>query len=345
MKKSVTIRDVARHAGVSIASVSYLLNGKTDRCGTETRQRIEASMAELGFEPDFTARSLSQGRNFLIGLILPLTRHEDLSTSLLRDNPFYGEFYDALAQISSPAGFDIMLRGYEHPEDAMPWVRKRKLDGIISLGAAPPEGFHGIDDIPLVLVDCLRPTGRAWPLVRTNDIAASAAATDSLLDLGHRNIAFISGEKAPSYVNRDRYAGFSGSLSKRGLSCPARLVIEDSVSFEGGYRAAIRLLEEGGDFSAAFCAADVMAFGFIRALQDRGVAVPRECAVMGFDDISNCRHFRPLLSTVRQDIGEKGRQTAELLLDTMDGGDGVGREILIPFEIMNRESTKAWGKG
>ncbi len=339
-KQAVTIKDVAKRAGVSIAAVSYVLNGKTGRCGPETLERIRAAVDDLGYEPDYAARSLVLGRSRIVGLVLPLTRHHDRSTSLLRDNPFYGEFYDGLTMVASEGGFDIIVTGLEDPAEAESWARRRGLDGLIFLGMAPSDGSPSLADLPVVLVDAARPLNRGeWPCVFTDDEAASRDAVSRLIALGHRDIAFVSGSRDGSLVNQARWQGYRQAILTAGIAGVPALAVEEPCSFEGGALAARRLLEGGIPFSAVFCAADVMAFGLIRALADEGLSVPGRISVMGFDDLSTCRHFVPLLSTVRQGIEEKGRRAMTVLVGLMAGESPERLDIPVPHEVVMREST------
>ena len=340
-KKNVTIRDVARKAGVSIATVSYALNGKTGRFSAETLDTIRTVMDELGYEPDFTARSLARGKNMLLGLMLPLTGPLSSPNYLLRDNPFYNEFTDAIMEVAGERGYDIIVRGLSSADESLPWIQKRRPDGIIYLGFFPDVEERKLvqSGMPVVLVDTKPDVNPRFPRVCTDEYAAARCAVDSLIAHGHRRIALLSGKVEENYINSQRRRAYVDSLSDAGVHADESLIVDSTISFDGGYRGGLALLERGLDCTAAFCMADIMALGLMSCMREHDVAVPGRLSVMGYDDIGLCRYFVPSLSTVRQDIRMKGMEAARMLIAEIEDGARSPGPRVIPHSLQLRKTV------
>ena len=340
-KKKVTIRDIAERCGVSTATVSYVINGKSSRYSAETLDKIHAVMKDAGYEPDFTARSLACGKTRLLGLILPLQEKADRSSTLLRDNPFYSELADAIMEVAAVKGYDLIISGLRTAEESLPWIRRRKPDGLIYLGFFPEDEKEILSSsrIPVVLIDSETGVGAGYWHIRTDERQAACDAVTALIQDGHSRIAFVSGPIGHSRINALRRAGWADALTTAGYEPVDSSIYEFPVSFDGGRQAAHSLLENGLKETAVFCVADIMAFGLMRALSECGVAVPERISVMGFDDIDLCRYFLPGLTTVRQDIGSKGREAARILIDSIEGLGITPDTIYIRHSILRRGTT------
>ncbi len=340
--KKITIRDIAALAGVSIATVSYVLNGKSQRYSPETLERIRRVMRESGYEPDFTARSLARGKTRLLGLILPLSGGHARSSALLRDNPFYTELADGIMEVASEKKYDLIISGMESGDEAITWIRRRKPDGLIYLGFFPESEEADLKRIglPVVLIDSEPGIAAGYFHVRTDEAQAGYDAVAALISHGHRRIALVSGPTANSRINSLRRSAWEKALLDAGLSIDKKLIFEQPVSFEGGYLAARDMLAADLPCTAVFCVADIMAFGLIRSLNVAGVDVPGRLSVIGFDDIGLCRYFVPALSTVRQDIALKGREAARLLIGAIEGSGETGDTLYIPHSLQLRDTIR-----
>src|SRR4051794_31360148 len=271
-----TMNDVARHANVSIATVSHVING-TRFVSAERVERVQLAMTELGYTPDATARSLRVGRTDTLGLVVP-----DNS------NPFFA----ALARWIEEAGFEagyttILANSNERPDREHRYVStlvSKRVDGLI---LSPSRGDHSTlarllhhAQIPVVVVDRDAALPNADVVLYDNE-GGSYEATRYLIGLGHESIGCIAGPADASSAT-ERVTGFRRAIEQEGLRLPERAVVEADFHFSGGREAVARLLDSGERYTALFAANDLMAAGAIRELEARGISVPGDMSVMGF---------------------------------------------------------------
>jgi LacI family transcriptional regulator len=326
--------NVARLANVSIATVSHVING-TRFVSAERVERVHAAMQELGYTPDATARSLRVGRTDTIGLVIPDT-----------SNPFFA----ALARWIEEAGFEsgyttILANSDERPDREHRYVStlvSKRVDGLI---LAPSRGDHGAltkllenARMHVVVVD----RDAALPnadVVLYDNAGGSHAATRHLIELGHTCIGCIAGP-ADATSAAERVKGFRQAIAEAGLSLPDHAVVEADFHFSGGREATARLLATGEPFTALFAGNDLMAAGAIRALAERGIAVPRDVSVIGFDDAPLAEMISPALTTMRQPLQDMAHAAVSVLLARITGSNGgpPTRRIL-PTSLVVREST------
>ena len=329
-----TMNDVARVANVSIATVSHVING-TRFVSAERVERVQAAMKELGYTPDATARSLRVGRTDTIGLVIP-----DNS------NPFFA----ALARYIEEAGFEagyttILANSNERPDREHRYVAtlvSKRVDGLI---LSPSRGDHSTLSrllqnarIPVVVVDREAELPDA-DFVLYDNAGGSYEATRYLLDIGHTSIGCVAGP-ADATSATERVAGFRRALAEAGITLPDHAVVEADFHFNGGREATARLLEGGERFTALFAANDLMAAGVIRELADRGIDVPQDMSVIGFDDAPLAEMISPSLTTMRQPLHDMAHAAVSMLLSRVSSGDGGApvRKVL-PVSLVVREST------
>src|SRR4051794_6864470 len=284
-----TMNDVARVANVSIATVSHVING-TRFVSAERVERVHSAMQELGYTPDATARSLRVGRTDTLGLVVP-----DNS------NPFFA----ALARGIEEAGFDagyttILANSNERPDREHRYVStlvSKRVDGLI---LAPSRGDHGTlarllhnAGIPVVVVDRDAALPNADVVLYDNE-GGSHEATSYLIGLGHVSIGCVAGP-ADATSAAERVDGFRRALAAAALPLREHSVVEGDFLFEGGREATARLLATGEKFPALVAGNDLMAAGAIRELAARGISVPRDMSVIGFDDAPLAQMVSPAL--------------------------------------------------
>jgi LacI family transcriptional regulator len=329
----VTIKDVSRASGVSIKTVSRVLN-KERYVGTETRARVEAAVAELNFRPSMAARSLAGKRSFQIALIC--------------DNPSPYYVYEMQSGIRDRCALDgvrMIAQPYDRNsptllDDIENLVEATHVDGLI---LTPP-----VSDYPAVL-DLLDKRGVRFvrvspgsavelaPSTFIDNEAAAAAMTAHLLGLGHRRIGFIAGH--PSYATSgQRMQGYATALGKAGIALDPVLVREGSYDFASGAAAAEELLALDPPPTAIFASSDDMAAGALTAAHRRGLSVPAQLSVAGFDDTALAGFVWPPLTTIRQPTRTMAYEAADLLLGAVDA-PVERREVA--FELVVRESTGA----
>jgi len=327
-----TMNDVARQANVSIATVSHVING-TRFVSAERVERVHVAMRELGYTPDATARSLRVGRTDTIGLVVP-----DNS------NPFFA----ALARWIEEAGFEsgyttILANSNERPDREHRYVStlvSKRVDGLI---LSPSRGDHSTltrlllsANIPVVVVDRDAALPNADVVLYDNE-GGSEEATRYLLELGHTRIGCVAGPADASSAT-ERVRGFRNAIAEAGL--PAQPVVEADFHFSGGREATARLLERGADFTALFAANDLMAAGAVRELHSRGISVPGDVSVIGFDDAPLAEMISPALTTMRQPLQEMAQAAVSLLLSRLtDADSGQPTRRVLPTTLVIREST------
>jgi len=335
----VTIKDVARSAGVSIATVSNVLNG-TGRVSADTVRTVRRAILELKFSPSQAARNLKDKKSRLIAVIVPL-----LHKGFLHDNPFYWQLVGGIEEGARAHRLHIMLVGAD-PEESYSFVKERHLDGLIVIGAF--EGSEALERIvqwgvPSVFVDSYLADPNVCQIL-SDDEKGGYLGTNHLIDLGHRNIALLTGEIEPNGVHEARFLGYRRALKEAGIGYRPAWAVEEPPTMEGGARSVPRILALQG-VSAVFATSDVAAMGLLSGLSERGLSVPRDLSVAGFDDLPYSRFTTPPLTTVAQDIGLKGMEAVRLLQAHMDNKEPPYRKKLIPVELKARQSTRFLAEG
>lgn len=322
-----TIRDVAKHAELSVATVSRALNG-FQNVSEQARERIAAAVAALGYVPHAGARSLSLARNNAIGVVLPDLHGE-----------FFSEIVRGMDRLASRRGYMLLLSnlhaGGDQAASALRAMRGR-VDGLVilaphlkqeELARALPTG------IPAVLVNtCGHIEGQ--PEIHLDNAAGAAAVVDHLVALGRRRLVHITGPQ-DNVDAQERASAFAAAAALNGVEFE---IVGGDFEEESGAAAVQTLLGNGLQFDGIFAANDNMAIGALEALTDAGLRVPEDVAVAGFDDIPLARHLG--LTTVRVRIAELGERAFQLLAEALDGKTSGGNEMHRP-ELVVRATTLA----
>lgn len=335
-----TIQDLARAAGVSVATVSKALNNYPD-VGDETRRRIVALAQEMGFQPSRAALTLVTGRSHLVGVFY-LQEYQ----SGVMFHPFFTEVFIGFKRMVGQAGYDLYSFTSRHEErerfSFVQLCRHHRLDGIVLMGvdSADPQ-VHDLahSGIPCMSIDNDLISTRAGYVISDN-VGGAMQAMHHLFSLGHRKIAFING-MLRSRPGHDRFIGYRQALDSVGLPYRQDYVLHSDFTAENGYAGMRQLLDLADPPTAVFCAADTMAFGAIRALHEAGLRVPQDVAVVGFDDIEMASLFIPALTTVRQDKDGLGSLAGEALVRMIEEPGFVPPGTVVPTQLIIRESCGA----
>lgn len=329
----VTIADIARECGVSKMTVSNVLNGRDGRVSAATRDRVREAAASLNYQPSAAARSLSVSRSEIVALVYYAAAEGDLGLSNPHDAMLLGE----IERHVSGAGKHLMIHAATDAADTARRLRSWNVDGAVFLGvlADEVEQLRSHQDVPMVFIDAYSDAGIST--VGIDDARGSYDATRLLLDAGHRSIAFVGPGAASEGVINARFSGFTRAVVDAGLD-PADARVIANLTFGDAEAAADDLLAHPRRFTAAVVTADILAVGLIKAFARRGIQVPSEFSLVGFDDLPIAEMVTPALSTVRQDIAEKARAAVELLMDQLDGRREPRRITLDPL-LVNRESV------
>lgn len=329
----VTIRDVADNAGVAISTASYALNGKGN-LSEKTRRRVLAVAHQLGYVPNMNARGTKTGHGFLLGILLRETSH-----------PLVLQLIEGIDQTAFEHGYTVAfyITGHQETRErrVLDQLRGRQVSGVIVADwrdKNPRELAYPVH-LPVVYTNHRSYTGPA-SCVLVDNFQGGYLATRHLVALGHRNIAYIGGpHDRPS--NRDRYAGYCRALEESNLALQKRLVKSNpKYQFQCGYTSMQHLLDNRG-FTAAFAGNDELAMGAITACIERGVHVPRDVAVVGYDGTSIGNNFRPSLTSVQLPLRQVGRTAARLLIEAIQEKSQVGVHVQVPCRLLVRGSCGA----
>lgn len=349
VRKQVSVRDVAGEAGVSPATVSYILNDTPGLSFTpETRQRVLAAAEKLHYVANQAAKTLGSGRaegivqSKLIGVVIPQTENKRKESHIMFGNPFYGTFLSAVELEARRAGYQLILSGTNPGQSYIDIAKSRTLDGVIILGAYPSddEAEYKKYKIPAVLVDCYGSGDSFFYSVRTDDRLGGYLATKYLIEQGHHRIAIVTGELKAHGVNSERYQGYLDALCEAGLTPAHDDVFEGLVGYDHGLEVAEELARTRRDITALFASADITAIGLINGLHAAGLRVPEDVSVIGFDDVEYAKMCYPGLTTMRQNIMEKGRQAARLMIEAVQDHSLPREERIIPMELIERGTVK-----
>jgi LacI family transcriptional regulator len=328
-KALVTLEMVAQLAGVSPSTVSRILNGTAVVSGLK-KKAVDDAIAKLGFVPNPVARGLAGGRTFSVGVITQAI-----------DSPFYGAALRGIEDELDPVGYSaLFVSGHWNAAveaRCVDVLRSRRVDGIIVLtGRLTDQALRTCaKNIPVVVTGrTLQAPGLA--ALNFNNFAGGQLATRHLIELGHRQIAFISGDsEQPDGVERLR--GYRAALEAAGIAYDPALVVPGAFTEASGVLAVDRLLEARQRFTAIFAANDQMAFGAGLALYRHSIRVPQDVSLVGFDDLLTSLHVIPPLTTVHQSAYEQGRVAAAAMLQLLAGGKPK-LELPAP-RLIERESS------
>ena len=340
MEDKVTMKDVAKRAGVSVATVSNILNHMENKAKEATRRKVYKAAKELSYQIDMTARFLSTGKSKLIGIFLPEVYEIGVPSSVLKDNPFFSEMISGIEYVARMNGYDIVVTCIRLSRHVKELVTKRTLDGIAVLGSFDAAFWEELKmlDIPKVLIDSYEYDQQDYSNVGTDDEMGAYLATKHLITMNHKKIALVTGKLVESDVNRYRYQGFLRALNEENIPMEQCPIIYTDVNFKGGITAAQTILYSHPEVTAAFAVADILALGIIKLYHQIGKSIPRDLSLIGFDDLSICQYTFPGLSTVRQDINKKGMEVANLLIHKITGG-GEAANVTLPVELVLRQTV------
>ncbi len=340
-KNKPTSVDIAHLAGVSQPTVSRALRD-SPLVSLETRQRVQKIARELNYKVDVNARNLrSQTTNTLALLLF----EESSGESQAFINPFFLSMLGSITRATANQGYDLLISFQQLSDDwNAEYEDANKADGIIFLGYGDytsyikriskldEAGAHFVTWGPVI-------ENQPGLFVGCDNEQGGFLAADHLLTLGHKNIAFLGNESKDDPELRDRYAGYRRAHEKHSIKVQEPLHFRANFSEESGYKAANELLDSGVEFSGIFCASDLIAIGAIKALRQRGIRVPLDKAIVGFDDIPTAEHLSPALSTIRQDTFEAGKELVDSVIRSIN--EEPVQSVLLPTKLIVRDSCGA----
>ena len=330
-----TIDELAALSGVSRATVSRVLNGGS--VSEKTRLRVQTVLGETNYRPNAAARSLASGRSNVVGVVMHIDSH------LLFQDPYFGQLMQGMstALADRSAGMMLWLGNRSKEETLGTIVSTGLLDGVVvtanDLDDPLVDGLLA-SSLPTVLVGH-RKADRTASYVDVDNVHAADTMTAHLVSIGRTRIGYITG--SPHNVAAvDRLAGYRRAMQRAGLA-DEDLIVEGDFNAPSGVAGAATLLERGVD--AIFCANDATALGALETIHARGIRVPEDVALAGFDDLEFAAHLDPPLTTVRQGVREQGAEAVSNLFQLIEDRSGSPRRVLLPTELVIRQSTVGGG--
>ncbi|EMT39121.1 LacI family DNA-binding transcriptional regulator [Thermoanaerobacter thermohydrosulfuricus] len=329
-----TIRDVAKLAGVSTATVSRVLN-EQGGVNSETKQKVLDAIKKLNYKPNTIAKNFRQNKTDTIIVVIP-----DIT------NTFFSKILLGMQDVANANGYNVLLCNTNNDvEKELEYIRfteRRGADGIIFLTARV--NYTNILELTKtcpVVVACEYIDNLDIPTVSINNFKAAYEATEYLIKLGHKKIAYINGPEG-IVLSRDRLRGYKAALERYGIEIDEKLIFEGDFYYESGYKHAKQILEN--EATAVFTASDDMAAGFIRYCIDNNIKVPEEVSVVGFDNIKLASIIKPELTTIAQPMYEIGTTAMDMLIKLIKGEEVEKRNIVLEHQLIVRESCMPYEK-
>ena len=331
---NVTIIDVAREAGVSNSTVSRVVNN-SDLVKPETREKVLNAMMRLGYVVNQQARSLRGGRSQVVGLLVP-----DVG------NSYIGEIIRGIDTELAANQYDLMLytthRRKTKESTYVATITRGLTDGLLLLLPTNVQAYMDslqAQQFPHVLIDYQAVDNSQTSTIQSTNWQGAYDATQYLIGLGHRRIGYIIGLKEMQ-CSLDRLDGYRAALANHNIPFDPALIYEGDFYLPEGFEAASTFLDLPSPPTAIFAANDLSALGVMEAVRNRGLRIPEDISVIGFDDIPEAVQVHPNLTTVRQPLEDMGRLAVRLLLKQLGNSDMCGERVELPTELIVRDSCQ-----
>jgi len=331
-----TIKDVAKKAGVSLSTVSLVLNRKKN-VSEETVKKVQQAIKELNYHPQRSAQGLASKKSGNIGFVLT-------SDHFSRAEPFYTKIFLGSEFEARKHNYYILLTTIDRNfnKKCIPrFLLERNVDGVILAGKVPEGLIHYVQqiDLPLIFIDYFPENGN-YPAVLIDNTVGARQAMKHLIEKGHQQIAFVGGDISHPSI-QDRFLGYKQALEDARIPFNENLVIidEDYPGDKNGYSAMCKLQKRKASFTAIFAANDAMAFGCMRCMKEKGVTVPDQIALVGFDDVDVSWQMEPQLTTIRVNKEDMGALAVKNMVDLISSHKKSLGKILVPVELIVRDSS------
>lgn len=337
VRMSVTIKDIARKVGVSIATVSMVINNKDSRISERTKQRINEAIRELNYHPNIAARSLMTSETKTVGLIIP-----DVS------NPFFADFAKNLESRLSQHQYSLFLcnsnNNLEKEENYLSELINRNVDALVISSVnieelSETELFRQVKT-PILLFDRKLDSSNI-NTISIDNFRGGYLAAQELVRHGHTDLCCISGSFRLDNI-RTRFEGFRSFLGESGLSFGGESLYEGELTLEHGYRSAKEFVRRRKEknYTAVFCTNDLIALGVYKAFREEGVRIPEDVSIIGFDNVEFTAYLSPPLTTVAQPVRELGEKSADIVVNLLSG-NRTNEPLFLPVALVRRASVAA----
>lgn len=338
-KSMVTLKDIAAEAGVSITTVSNVVHNRKSRVSPEMVKKIEAIIDREHYAPSMSARSLANDQSNIIGVITHITPQNPGSTI---GDPFMSSFVDSIEKRVREEGYYLMIRAVEDAAGLDSLSRSWRLSGLILAGMFEDEFFRIARTlgIPYVLIDSYVDDPEAC-CVGLEDEKGGYIATKYLLEKGHRSIAFASPSIRPGGVIEKRFIGYRHALDEYGIPFDPSMVFTQEITVDEGKKLGVNLAART-DITGIFASADILAAGIMSGLSERGIRIPEDKSIVGFDDNYLAQLTIPSLTTIHQDAKRKGVLATDLILKQLRNESIEENNIVLPVYLVERGSVMAF---
>jgi DNA-binding LacI/PurR family transcriptional regulator len=333
----VTLKDIAREAGVSVMTVSNVVNGNFSKVSKEKAEQILKIIEERKYVPNSSARSLAKSNSRIIALILRGEQNENTLQSAHN-----ATLVGTIIQKVQNLGYYIMINIFKSQEDISQSLRTWNVEGAILLGMFDDEieNIYRVNDIPMVFIDSYSKV-RQLSNVGIDDYKGGQLAAQYLIDHGHRKMAFVGPPTTHNGVIQHRFSGFCDALKKNGLSLKPenQFVLESDVQPEVIIETGREIASLGKQITAAFVTSDQIASYLIHGLKTSGMRVPENLSIIGFDDLMIGTQMTPQLTTIAQDLDKKARLSVEILFRQLQSPGSPAESMVLDVELKERESV------
>ena len=337
----ITIKEIASKLGLSTTTVSNVIHGKTKEASAETIERVQKFLEEVEYVPNINARNLAQGQSKIIGVVLKSLDFRLWPSDNILSDPFVAEMIGGIESAVREAGYYMMLYISDDIAEIIQHISIWNVDGLILFSMMDDDGnrvaakYHK----PIVCIDTYSSEiNDNFVNVGLDDTKGTYDAVKYLTDNGHRKIGFVSDNRVG--VDRARFWGYRKALAEAGIEYsdrdffllePSREIFDKNVE---------KLCKRAQDYTALFCCSDIYASIMMSALKEKGIRIPEDMSIVGFDDNLFSRLCSPALTTVHQDASEKGRVAVETLIGMIMGKEPASREIRLETSLVIRDTVR-----
>lgn len=329
-----TIKDIARLAGVSTATVSKVINRKDHEITETTRKKVMSIVRQYNYVPNRIASSMVTKKTHTIGLIIP-----DIS------NPFFPELARGVEDYANQLGYAVFLCNTDNDsqkeQSYLEKLQEKMVDGIILTASNHRRGFTKAlkeTSIPIVTVDREIDTFISDGTVISDNLMGAYEAVSYLLARGLNRILYLSGPLS-SKPSKERLQGYTNALKDHDLQVERDMILDGSFTLDWGYTGTLKAIDQGLQFDSIFCGNDLIAFGAIKAIKSKGLRVPKDISIIGFDDIAMAEMIDPPLTTVKQPNYQMGFESSKILIDIIEKNTPENTELVLSTKLIIRSSV------
>lgn len=335
--EKTTLKDIADKAGVSMMTVSNVINGKNNRVSAQTAEKINRIIQECGYVPNLSARSLTKKTSNIIGVIVPMESYEENSF----EDPYISTMIGTIEQELCRNGYYMMLRSVVKETDVSHFLRNWNVDGIIFLFPNFPDYAREFIDkpsCPFAVFDSHLQMPKLIN-VKSDDRKGLYLSTKYIINHGHSHIAFIANYEG-NYLLTERFLGYCQALKECGIPFRQEYVLTEVPSYEGGLAAGKKIAAMNNGITAVVTTADICAIGVMEGARLGGLRIPMDLSIVGYDDLNLCRFTTPKLTSVSQNVSQKARVATRLLLDKiLSDNQDEPCLVTLDVDIVERQSV------